>query len=299
MSFLNPVNEPVLRFKSTDAGAPQIDYNTRIPGDIKAVLKACLVTGYGAKASAGWSVVNEVAHVAEFVSAAPSVSDYRFGIDDTAAGSTTWYYQYQNTRVNPAQNTVNAPNERVVKTSAKNGWQLIVTTRGFCFIEILESSAVYLPVVRVTWFGQIKSALITSDDKNIAFWSTGLGAPYMYPAQFFDNSSGSAYYDLGGVASVKKFAATNLSCLSYVAATPSSVLELINPLYITASQEIIGEYPGLLIKSVNGSDDFYNVKDVTFNGRPVLYACAAGATTESVMRRYAAAMMFYLDYWEY
>lgn len=71
MSFLNPVSEPVKRFKSTDAGAPQINYNARVSGDVKTVLKACLVTGYGAKASAGWSIVNEVDHVAEFRVLAP------------------------------------------------------------------------------------------------------------------------------------------------------------------------------------------------------------------------------------
>lgn len=47
--------QPII-YKSTDAGAPQLSLTA---GVINAVLKGCLVTGYGAKAAAGWEVVHE------------------------------------------------------------------------------------------------------------------------------------------------------------------------------------------------------------------------------------------------
>lgn len=43
-------------YKSTDAGAPVL---TSAAGSLNAVLRACLVDGYGAKAAAGWTVILE------------------------------------------------------------------------------------------------------------------------------------------------------------------------------------------------------------------------------------------------
>ena len=51
-------------FKSSDAGAPPLRGNT--PGDLLAVLEACLVTGFGSKAAAGWTKPFSTASVAVF-----------------------------------------------------------------------------------------------------------------------------------------------------------------------------------------------------------------------------------------
>ena len=54
MSLLLPVRYPVRYYSHLDAGAPQLaDAN----GAIKTILKACLVTGYGDKAGAGWTAL--------------------------------------------------------------------------------------------------------------------------------------------------------------------------------------------------------------------------------------------------
>ncbi|MGI2067840.1 hypothetical protein [Shewanella sp. MF08487] len=49
---------PVTVYRWDDAGAPQLGASPT-PSEIIAVLKACLVTGYGAKAGLGWSVAFE------------------------------------------------------------------------------------------------------------------------------------------------------------------------------------------------------------------------------------------------
>ncbi|MEM6190516.1 hypothetical protein [Shewanella scandinavica] len=49
---------PVTIYRWDDAGAPQLGANPT-PSEIIGVLKACLVTGYGAKAGLGWSVAFE------------------------------------------------------------------------------------------------------------------------------------------------------------------------------------------------------------------------------------------------
>lgn len=52
MSLITPVKVPVKMYKSTDAGAPSIVG----AGSMMNIFKACLVTGYGDKEGAGWSM---------------------------------------------------------------------------------------------------------------------------------------------------------------------------------------------------------------------------------------------------
>ena len=47
--------QPII-YKSTDTSAPQLSATA---GSMNAVIKSCLITGYGSKASAGWEVVYE------------------------------------------------------------------------------------------------------------------------------------------------------------------------------------------------------------------------------------------------
>lgn len=185
MSFLNPVNLPVQRFKSTDAGAPQINYAARTAGDVKAVLKACLVTGYGSVASAGWSIANEVDHVCEFVSPDVAMSDYRLGIDDKAATKTDWYYQYQDVRTNPTGNSLAKAFSYHDKTHASNGWQLLVTGRGLLFIELIRSTVASGVSARVTYIGQVKTTG-NNTGSNICYISAGVNSETLYPVMSFN-----------------------------------------------------------------------------------------------------------------
>lgn len=59
MSLRNPVKYPVKYYSWQDAQAPQL---TDADGVIKTILKACLVTGYGSKAGAGWTSLFEDAY---------------------------------------------------------------------------------------------------------------------------------------------------------------------------------------------------------------------------------------------
>ena len=53
MSLLTPVKTPVKIYRWDDVGAPVLD---KTSGCMLAIFKACLVTGYGAKESAGWTM---------------------------------------------------------------------------------------------------------------------------------------------------------------------------------------------------------------------------------------------------
>ena len=56
MSLRNPVKYPVKYYSWNDAQAPRL---SNVDGVIKTILKACLVTGYGSKAGAGWTSLFE------------------------------------------------------------------------------------------------------------------------------------------------------------------------------------------------------------------------------------------------
>lgn len=299
MSFLNPVNEPVLRFKSTDAGAPQINYNARVAGDVKTVLKACLVTGYGDKASAGWSIVNEVNHVAEFVSPAVAMSDYRLGIDDTSASSTTWYYQYQDAQVNPIYNKPVKDMQNIDKVNSKNGWQLLVTDLGIYFIEVVYSTPAADTLARVTYWGQIKSALDVNIGKNIAFFNVGWNGQVPNTQEFYTNSSGSTHYSLSNLTSLT-FSSANLDMLKTLGVDSNTSVELISPLYLHNGGKLTAQQSGLLLSSVNSSAELVGLKDIVFDGRPAYRVCMSyhHANLPDI-ENYARVFIIFLDYWEY
>ena len=303
MSFLNPVSEPVLRFKSTDAGAPQINYNSRAAGDVKAVLKACLVTGYGATASAGWSIVNEVGHVAEFVSPSAAMSDYRLGIDDTSTSSTTWYYQYQNARVNPSYNAPVKAFTNIDKAHASNGWQLIVTDRGIIFLELVYSTQVSKLSARITYFCQVKSGLVDTIGANIMFFNTGHNSAITEPRYLYYPAY--PHMRLGSQDSPQLVSSNAWSTKSSEYQTGVSSIDVASALYITNVTSdvsvMVGEVVGILSQVVNNTTDMYGANDVNISDRPALSVCAgiSYASNASKMYSYGRTFLVYLDYWEY
>lgn len=303
MSFLNPVNETVKRFKSTDTGAPQINYNARVAGDVKAVIKACLVTGYGTTTSAGWSITNEVGNVAEFVGPSASMSDYRLGIDDSSTSTTTWYYQYQGARVDVGTSVgvIKRSHTNIKKTSPQNGWQILATERGLFFIEILDSSTVDGRVARITYFGQVKSALPSIGDKNIALWSVGMNAPTAYPWQFFDpTDAGRKHIVVSGYNSIALNAANSYSVGANKSSDSPSIIELTNEVFLRDSNVIVAQHPAFLLVDKNSAADTYKVIDTTIDGRPALSICLSWDTSNAVNAALSARyVLIYLDYWEY
>lgn len=302
MSFLNPVNEPVLRFSSTDADAPQINYNARVAGDVKAVLKACLVTGYGATESAGWTAENEVGNVAEFVSPSVSMSDYRLGINDTSASSTTWYYQYQDVRADPKYNAVDKNISYANLSSERNGWQLIATNRGCYFIEFFENAKVTAaPVLsRIVFFGQVKSALTAAASDNIGWWQLGYKASTS-AATFFDRPDLHASYSINGNNDAK-FSSAGVNSFGDVSQAQSlTTIDLLSELYITNSNGVmLAKQVGVLLSAANNINSVNRVFDTTVDARQYLsvslgFAHPTSSTVESSMSR----VLIPIDYWEY
>lgn len=293
MSFLNPVNEPVLRFSSTDAGAPQINYNARAAGDVKAVLKACLVTGYGTTASAGWSAVNEVANVIEFVSPSAAMSDYRLGISDVSTSSTEWYYTEKDSRVNPTNRTPTKSFDGINATSDKNGWQLFATTRGLYFVELVYSVAAGDLSARLTFFGQSKVTLQDALGKNIGFFNIGHSAAT--DTHLFYNNAGKN-------TKISTFA--NLQMMSLFFSLNSSAsfitnVDIVSPLWLSDYSAILGEQVGLLERRVASKSSVYGSSDAMLSNRPVFMFCLGYHSSGEAQYLNARPAAIRTDYWEY
>tara|TARA_R110002051_G_scaffold28421_1_gene67578 strand:- start:30882 stop:31793 length:912 start_codon:yes stop_codon:yes gene_type:complete len=301
MSFLNPVNEPVRHFKSTDPGAPQINNNNRVAGDVKAVIKACLVSGYGAITSAGWSVVNEDSNIAEFSSPSAAMSDYRLGIDDTSSSNTTWYYQYQGVRVNPSYNAPVKSLSYINKTSTSNGWDLLVSDQGLYFIERFYHTNAGKIVCRVMWWGRVKSALTDTTGVNISYFCSGYGAQVSQPAQLFDTSGSGAVFRFYKIASYDRvdFVSGNMSRFTQAQAVyGASTMDSIAELYLSSSGVMVGQQPGLLLRDINLSTNALGVSDITVNERPALsIALSTQADAETTVTNYAKTIVIRTDYW--
>lgn len=306
MSFLNPVNEPVLRFSSTDAGAPQISYNSRSAGDVKAVIKACLVTGYGAKAGAGWSIVNEVSHVAEFISPSVAMSDYRLKIDDTSTTNTNWKYIYQNTLKSFQGGVLSKNNPIIFKTSAQNRWDLIVTPRGFFFVETVNNQYTLTPSSSVLYFGAVKS-LTDAGGENIAFWCVG------FNSDSESNGSPSGFFAQAITLPSKHVVVTNnfvnydehvqIKLLTNDTKTDAyGAMEIWDRwFYRDVKGEILLQQPGVLLHArpnTNSAPAYYPTE---LNGRPVVtFMPIRGVIAKDAALSSARALIaVYLDYWEY
>lgn len=308
MSFLNPVSEPVKRFKSTDAGAPQINYNARVSGDVKTVLKACLVTGYGAKASAGWSIVNEVDHVAEFVSPSAAMSDYRLGVDDSTGLKTTWYYQDQDVRVNPLKNEL-IKKPTVINSALPTSWELFVTARGFLIIETATYNKFSVTGSSVMYFGQIKSALESVNQKNMAWWATGFGsiAAAGNPAYFFsrENGADAQHISLSGISiddnEVANGAAIKTYDLSMAHNYKLSLIDVVSEWAFCSGGERVAIQPGLSVQArIDVTSTTLPTADV--DNRPVFWCWPTRGDDRYdyyILGASRAYFAVFLDYWEY
>lgn len=129
MSLLLSVRYPAKLYSHTDADAPKL---TDADGAIKTILKACLVTGYGAKASAGWTMLFDDA--TRIVLRLPESQLHGFPDIkiENGAGKYRVVSQDNPTAVDDATELASVPllsRDRYLK----NEWFLVATDVGFVF----------------------------------------------------------------------------------------------------------------------------------------------------------------------
>lgn len=162
-------------YKSTDASAPTLSGSA---GSLTALLKACLVNGYGSKAAAGWS--NPFSGTNQEIFRPGSGIQHYFGIDDSGAGTgglkeaqlTGWEVATGwATNGSPGSNTGPFPTSAqfsngllIRKSTTADGtarvWTVVADARTcYVFSQTGDSAGVYMGAC----FGEIYSLLTVTD----------------------------------------------------------------------------------------------------------------------------------------
>lgn len=172
-------------YKSTDASAPVLSGQV---GALTALLKACLVNGYGSKAAAGWS--NPFSGTNQEIFRPGSGVQHYFGVDDSGAGTggakeaqlTGWETAAGwATNASPGSNTGPFPTsaqlsggvmarKSTTADATARPWTVAADARTcYLFMQSGDSGTVYLGAM----FGEFYSLLQTTD----AYRSIVVGRP--------------------------------------------------------------------------------------------------------------------------
>lgn len=135
MSFINPEKVPVTVYKWDDEDAPRLD---RSPNCVATIFKACLVTGYGSKSPAGWTMPfedNEAGVKVLRPAISPEQDFYLRLSNDTGQEMTAQVYLNM-TDVNTGELKLQCETTfRYALTQISQKWVLIACGRGVWFFS--------------------------------------------------------------------------------------------------------------------------------------------------------------------
>lgn len=247
MSFLNPISVPVKVYKSSDQGAPILNFSRRSISDVKTILKACLVTGYGEKDGAGWQMENEADNKATFWADNVAMADYRYTIDGSLAKPHLVSYQGIDQKISNGAHIF-----RLGKLDgAKNNWYVIASDFGFFYIECYQQSG--REFANFMYFGRLKSALLQDSPMNIAFISSfnTIGAINQQYAFW------SAFYKLATLSVL------TVGALGMIGAQERgiSALSVTMPLYLLRYGNVVAQLVGVEYTTTPSDDAFAGTID--------------------------------------
>lgn len=154
--------KPII-YKSTDTGAPQL---TVTAGAMNAVIKACLVAGYGSKAAAGWDVVYEdlVTKKLAIRSTNPKSIKSVLLLDDTATkkAEVAAYTEWNNTTNTGVNGFGTGAFFKNMTGSGSTAKWVVVATDNFFYLWT-QNDFGYPSLGVVSAFGDAKSFVNTAD----------------------------------------------------------------------------------------------------------------------------------------
>ena len=165
MSFLNPTPAPVRLYSHTDSEAPQLPANDWT-GALKTILKACLVTGYGGKPGAGWTLREESDNKAIFRAGDPAISPVELEVDSGNITITTFDLHWQGVKQGIVSNWAMGQLNRYTGVA---GWYLVASARGFVLLPLARIGNSPL-VAGLAYFGQPCSNLIDPGQQDFVLW---------------------------------------------------------------------------------------------------------------------------------
>lgn len=268
MSYQNPLTLTPKMYQSSDPDAPQLLGQL---GDIKSIFKACLVTGYGSKVGAGYTIENETDRSCEFVS--HNIMMSKIGLEED--NSTCKFYYYDGT----VKKMPSWLSGQVSKTKVRSAsWILLVCELGLYFIISTNSE-----ISQVIYQGLIKSAI---NDNNKNMLQTAFG-----------NFTDSAIQATGNVGSYQNFSLLSAAYTLSRYSKKEFLINLVSDVFWHDNGTLLGQQPALLFK--NAFDLPRTTQITTYQNRPVLSVFLACGDGEYQLKRYGFVAMIYLDYWEY
>lgn len=156
MSLLTPERVPVKVYKWDDVGAPVLD---KTAGCMMTIFKACLVTGYGTKESAGWTMPFEdtTSGVNVLRPASNAYTDFyvRLSLDTGSKMSVAMYDAMSD--INTGVNLISLPVAfHYAKARVNEKWVMIVSPYGFWF-STASSTKANVDAGYFFWLGALPS----------------------------------------------------------------------------------------------------------------------------------------------
>ena len=165
MSFLNPTPAPVRLYSHTDSEAPQLPANDWT-GALKTILKACLVTGYGGKPGAGWTLREESDNKAIFRAGDPATSPVELEVDSGNITITTFDLHWQGVKQGIVSNWSSGQLNRYTGVA---GWYLVASARSFALLPLVRTGNSPL-IAGLAYFGQACTNLVDPGQQDFALW---------------------------------------------------------------------------------------------------------------------------------
>lgn len=278
MSYQNPLTLTPKIYQSSDPQAPQLLGQL---GDFKSIFKACLVTGYGEKQGAGYTMENETDVSCEFVS--PNIMMSKIGVEEVQSYCYPIYYENgQKKRVDWGTGYI--PTYELINRAT--GWTMLVCELGLYFVVTRNDMST------IIYLGLVKSAV---NDNNQNIMSMSLG--YMYPS--------TTSYPIGWRGRIGNH--TNVSLLSdgvnlVQAGSYKNVeffISLVSSIFVRVGGNVIAGIPNILLKNATTKHLEKRTFITEYQGRPVLSVFVLNGYYESNIESGAFGAYIYLDRWEY
>lgn len=284
MSLLTPVKVPVKVYRWDDAGAPALD---KTAGCMMTIFKACLVTGYGTKEGAGWTMPYEDAAAAIKVfrpEVSPHTDFYLRCYEDTGRKMRADIYLNM-TDVNSGDKIISPQTPFNYSTSDTVKWVLIATSRGIWFFAEHGSKTGFY----ITLGDTAQNSL---GNRDFYYKCTGgnlqvgaSGSAFYYHASIFETSgapsSGTNIYIYDGILATELLTATSM----FKGISIDSSDTLASPVYLKINNRLLS------IHAFASSNLDSNVFDVLDGGRKCINISTALNKNQN--------FFIPIDYWEY
>lgn len=276
MSYQNPITLTPKIYQSSDKDAPQINHQK---GDIKSIFKACLVTGYGNKASAGFALDNETDTTCDFVS--PNLMMSKFGIEEGNGQTTKLYYYQKNTKIQPF--SINTMSNSAVKDMQ---WTMLACELGIYFV--IHGTNRYIPDwdnAFVYYIGCIKTAINDQNQNMTVFEHGGLATSSLV---FYRSAHVGNYTSYEPLSNVCELAKGN---------NAGFFISMTSDLFWRNNGVLIGKQPALLHQV--GINLPKSPSKTIYEGKEVLYFHQTTGSRDYEMRQRSYGVMIQTDNWEF